>query len=74
MHINIYGEKNFDERANVISFNFEYGENNFIQHSFSSLILTSVYGIQVRSGCFCAGPYGIQLLQINQNIIDKIGE
>jgi selenocysteine lyase/cysteine desulfurase len=59
MFINIYGEKDLTERANVITFNYEYGKFKFIQHSFASLILTDLFGIQVRSGCFCAGPYGI---------------
>lgn len=59
MVIQLYGEKNLDTRANVITFNFEYGRMKFIQHSFASLLFTDIFGIQVRSGCFCAGPYGI---------------
>lgn len=37
-----------------------------MQHSFLSLILTDAFGIQLRSGCFCAGPFGMQLLKVDQ--------
>jgi selenocysteine lyase/cysteine desulfurase len=57
--IKIYGERDLNERANVITFNFEYGNFSFVQHSLASLVLTDIFGIQIRSGCFCAGPYGI---------------
>ena len=72
MIIRLYGERNLNNRANVISFNFEYGKLKFIQHSFASLLLTDIFGIQVRSGCFCAGPYGIELLKINEDMVNEI--
>ena len=61
--INVYGDKDLSKRANVITFNFEFG-SQYIQHSFASLIFTDVFGIQIRSGCFCAGPFGIELLKM----------
>lgn len=36
-----------------------------MQHSFASLIFADVFGIQLRSGCFCAGPFGMQLLNLD---------
>ncbi|RUS78586.1 hypothetical protein EGW08_013654, partial [Elysia chlorotica] len=31
----------------------------FVHHDFVALILNDVFGIQVRSGCACAAPYGM---------------
>lgn len=72
MLINIYGEKDLNERANVATFNYEYGKFQFVQHSLASLILTDIFGIQIRSGCFCAGPYGLELLNVQQEMINAI--
>jgi selenocysteine lyase/cysteine desulfurase len=36
-----------------------------VQHSFASLIFADVFGIQLRSGCFCAGPFGMKLLNLD---------
>jgi selenocysteine lyase/cysteine desulfurase len=74
MVINIYGDHDLNERANVVTFNFEYGNFQFIQHSFASLILTDIFGIQIRSGCFCAGPYGINLLHIKKDKVKRLQE
>lgn len=73
MVINIYGERDLTERANVITFNFEYG-GQFVQHSLASLVLTDIFGVQIRSGCFCAGPYGIELLHVNRDMVNTIKE
>lgn len=57
-----------NERANVVSFNFANKDGQIITkdeypaHNLISRILSDLFGIQVRSGCFCAGPYGIKLL------------
>lgn len=72
MLINIYGERDLEERANVITFNFEYGDFQFVQHSLASLVLTDIFGVQIRSGCFCAGPYGIELLDIKNDMVNTI--
>ena len=55
-----------------MTFNFVYEDFKYIQHSFAALVLTDLFGLQVRSGCFCAGPYGILLLQVNQENMQKI--
>lgn len=31
----------------------------YLHHNFVSVILNDLYGIQVRSGCACAGPYAM---------------
>ena len=43
-----------------------------MQHNLVSLILADAFGIQLRSGCFCAGPFGIQLLKLDQEAINDI--
>ena len=69
----IYGEKDFSKRANVISFNFKYGDD-FVHHSLASLIYSDIFGIQLRSGCFCAGPYGMSLLKVSEEDANRIKE
>ena len=39
-----------------------------------SLILADVFGIQLRSGCFCAGPFGMRLLNLDENTVSSIEE
>ena len=34
-----------------------------------SLVFSDLFGIQLRSGCFCAGPFGITLLKLSEEII-----
>lgn len=43
-------------------------------HNLVSLILADVFGIQLRSGCFCAGPFGMRLLQLDEANIGRIKE
>ncbi len=65
------------ERANVVTFNIIYTENGNqrnVHQNFVSLILTDIFGIQVRSGCFCAGPHGIKLLNLTDSNIRSIEE
>lgn len=75
--IEIYGDQKLTERANVVTFNIVYKEGSVLKtvhQNFVSLILTDVFGIQVRSGCFCAGPHGITLLDLTESNIISIEE
>jgi selenocysteine lyase/cysteine desulfurase len=61
--ISVYGDKNPDtvrERLGVIPFNLE-GKSHFLVAS----ILGHEFGIGVRSGCFCAHPYVLHLLNLS---------
>ena len=62
----VYGNLDLKKRANVMTFNI-YNSGKLMQHSFASLIFTDVFGIQLRSGCFCAGPYGMTLLKMSED-------
>jgi len=60
----IYGDDNFEKRGNVITFNLIHN-GELINHNLVSTVLTDLFGIQIRSGCFCAGPFGIRLLNLS---------
>lgn len=70
----IYGDSNLDKRANVITFNILFRGQEILQHNLISLILADVFGIQLRSGCFCAGPFGMRLLNLDKNTVTAIEE
>ncbi|CAF0830779.1 unnamed protein product [Rotaria sordida] len=37
----------------------------YLHHNFVCLLLNDLFGIQVRSGCACAGPYALDLLNVD---------
>jgi selenocysteine lyase/cysteine desulfurase len=37
-----------------------------LHHNLAAILLNDLYGIQVRGGCMCAGPYGHLLLHIDE--------
>ena len=41
------------------------GISKYLHHNFVCLLLNDLFGIQVRSGCACAGPYALDLLNVN---------
>lgn len=55
--------KNIRDRIGVITF---YSET--IHHNLIVKILNDRYGVQVRGGCSCAGPYGHYLFHIDKEI------
>jgi selenocysteine lyase/cysteine desulfurase len=68
--ITIYGESDpnkLDNRVGVITFNLEG-----IPHSLVAAALAWEGGVAVRSGCFCAHPYMLELLKLSQREISGI--
>jgi len=62
--LQVYGDRSMEQahnRLGVIPFNF-----NKYSHFLASAILGYEFGIGVRNGCFCAHPYVLHLLNINQ--------
>lgn len=51
------------ERLAVVSMIFRG-----LHHNFAVALLNDLFGIQVRGGCMCAGPYGHELLHIDQAV------
>ncbi len=55
--------QNIKNRIGVVSF---YSE--IVHHNLMTKLLNDRYGIQVRGGCSCAGPYGHYLFHLNKQI------
>ena len=51
------------ERLGVVSLIFRG-----LHHNLASALLNDFFGIQVRGGCMCAGPYGHELLHIDPRV------
>jgi hypothetical protein len=51
-------------RLSIVSFVVRDGEQ-YLHHNYVAALLNDLFGIQARSGCSCAGPYGHRLLGID---------
>jgi len=51
-------------RLSIVSFVVRH-KRGYLHHSFVASLLNDLLGIQARSGCSCAGPYGHRLLGID---------
>jgi len=51
-------------RLGFLAFHIRY-QNRFLHHNFVVALLNDLFGIQSRGGCSCAGPYGHDLLNID---------
>ncbi|XP_052132124.1 uncharacterized protein LOC127751900 [Frankliniella occidentalis] len=56
------------QRLPVFSFMVRHPRGTFLHHNFVCAILNDVFGIQVRGGCACAGPYAQDLLGISEEL------
>jgi selenocysteine lyase/cysteine desulfurase len=68
--LTVYGDSNPErssERLGVIPFNLQ-GYSHFLV----AAILGHEYGIGVRNGCFCAHPYILHLLGLNQEEANEV--
>ncbi|AEV84743.1 aminotransferase [Actinoplanes sp. SE50] len=61
--IEILGDLRAD-RLPIVSFQIRAGDR-YLHHNFVVALLNDLFGIQVRGGCSCAGPYGHRLLGID---------
>ena len=60
------------KRLPIFSFLIKNEPTGFYLHyNFVTKLLNDLFGIQSRSGCACAGPYGQELLGINDELADK---
>jgi len=53
-------------RLSIMSLRFLHGEKD-LHYGFVVSLLNDLFGIQVRGGCSCAGPYGHSLLGIDMD-------
>ena len=52
------------ERLPVLAFNIRHGAR-YLHHNYVAALLNDLFGLQVRAGCSCAGPYAQRLLGID---------
>lgn len=52
-------------RLSFLSFQVKH-KSRLLHHNFIAALLNDLFGIQSRGGCSCAGPYGHDLLQIDE--------
>jgi selenocysteine lyase/cysteine desulfurase len=55
------------ERLGIVSMIFRG-----LHHNLAVALLNDFFGIQVRGGCMCAGPYGHELLHIDESVSQAI--
>ncbi len=69
-NIRILGNPDAD-RLSIVSFLVRaprhLGEGRYLHHNYVVALLNDLFGIQVRGGCSCAGPYGHRLLGIDDD-------
>lgn len=54
------------DRLPIFSFLVRHPQSGlYLHHNFVCAVLNDVYGIQVRGGCVCAGPYAQEILGID---------
>ena len=66
----VLGNKLPENRYPIFSFLIHHG-NKTLHHTLCAAILNDLFGIQARSGCACAGPFGHELLNIPKELSDK---
>ena len=65
-------------RLSITAFRIKTGfdslQESYLHHGFVTALLNDLFGIQVRGGCSCAGPYGHQLLNLDEECSIRIQE
>lgn len=54
-------------RLPIVSFSVTAPDGKLLHHNLVATMLNDLFGIQARSGCSCAGPYGLSLLGIDDD-------
>jgi selenocysteine lyase/cysteine desulfurase len=65
-NIEVLGNPDPKRRVGIISFNILSAGKSYLHPRFVTTLLDELFGIQSRAGCSCAGPYGHQLLGIDE--------
>lgn len=64
-HIEILGNPDPARRVGIVSLNIRDPKQQYLHPRLITTLLNDLFGIQSRAGCSCAGPYGHQLLGID---------
>ncbi len=65
--IEILGNSDPARRVGIVSFNIKDPKGQYLHPRLITTLLNDLFGIQSRAGCSCAGPYGHQLLGIDEH-------
>jgi selenocysteine lyase/cysteine desulfurase len=61
----LLGPAEIDRRLGIVAFNIDDPRGGILHPRFVTVLLNDLFGIQSRAGCSCAGPYGHDLLEID---------
>eukprot|EP01095_Lingulamoeba_sp_RSL-Kostka_P017249 TRINITY_DN8856_c2_g1_i1.p1 TRINITY_DN8856_c2_g1~~TRINITY_DN8856_c2_g1_i1.p1 ORF type:complete len:1221 (+),score=453.67 TRINITY_DN8856_c2_g1_i1:204-3866(+) len=74
-NLKVLGNNDLTNRLPIFSFViFHKDSNRYLHHNYVCAILNDLYGIQVRGGCVCAGPYALELLGIDHKQSKQLEE
>ena len=65
--IEVLGNPDPARRVGIVSFNIKDPKGQYLHPRLITTLLNDLFGIQSRAGCSCAGPYGHQLLGIDEH-------
>jgi selenocysteine lyase/cysteine desulfurase len=68
--LELLGNPDPEQRYPIFSFLVHHGDRK-LHHTFVAVLLNDAFGIQARSGCACAGPFGHELLGIERELSSK---
>jgi selenocysteine lyase/cysteine desulfurase len=60
------------QRLPIFSFRMTDGAGGYVHQQLVTRLMSDLYGIQVRGGCACAGPYGHRLFHIDRQSSDQL--
>ncbi|GAB3898151.1 hypothetical protein GCM10029964_082140 [Kibdelosporangium lantanae] len=63
-NLEILGNPDVDRLA-IVSLMVRGADGRRLHHNYVATLLSDLFGVQVRGGCSCAGPYGHRLLGID---------
>jgi len=69
-HIEVLGNREVDRLA-IVSFGLRHA-GRLLHANFVVAVLSDLFGIQARSGCFCAGPYIHRLYPIDDDWSERM--
>lgn len=72
--LEIMGDPDPAKRIGVVSFNVRDEGGRYLHPKFVTVLLNDLFGIQSRAGCSCAGPYGHDLLGIDEATSERFRE
>ena len=64
--IEVLGPGDPDKCLGIVSFNIKDPREGYLHPRLLTVLLNDLFGIQSRAGCSCAGPYGHDLLDVDE--------